>query len=116
MPAVVVPQTVGAVPGADDLFSWFDTILDRLGASRAVNLTALDPDILLPGFLAGLIVLATHVPLGREVLKRGIIFIDLAIAQVAGIGVIAAGAAGLDPHGLGPRSRPSARRCSRACS
>lgn len=66
-----------------------------------MNLTALDPDILLPGFLAGLIVLATHVPLGREVLKRGIIFIDLAIAQVAGIGVIAAGAAGLDPHGFG---------------
>lgn len=66
-----------------------------------MNLTALDPDILLPGFLAGLLVLATHVPLGREVLKRGIIFIDLAIAQVAGIGVIAAGAAGWDPHGLG---------------
>ena len=33
VPAVVVPQTVGAVPGADDLFSWFDTILDRLGAT-----------------------------------------------------------------------------------
>lgn len=32
VPAVVVPQTVGAVDGADDLFSWFDTILDRLGA------------------------------------------------------------------------------------
>lgn len=31
--AVVVPQTVGAVAGADDLFSWFDTILDRLGAT-----------------------------------------------------------------------------------
>ena len=33
---------------------------------------------------------ATHVPLGREVLRRGIIFIDLAVAQIAGIGVIAA--------------------------
>jgi zinc/manganese transport system permease protein len=30
------------------------------------------------------------VPLGREVLKRGIIFIDLAVAQIAGLGVIAA--------------------------
>jgi zinc/manganese transport system substrate-binding protein len=33
-PAVVLPQTVGAVPGADDLFSWFETILDRLEAVR----------------------------------------------------------------------------------
>ncbi len=32
-PAVVVPQTVGAVSGADDLFSWFDTVLERLGAT-----------------------------------------------------------------------------------
>ena len=40
---------------------------------------------------AGLLVLATHVPLGIEVLRRGIIFIDLAIAQVAALGVVAAG-------------------------
>lgn len=54
-----------------------------------------------PAFLAGLLVLATHVPLGREVLKRGIIFIDLAIAQVAGLGVIAAAQFGGDLHGTG---------------
>jgi len=30
--------------------------------------------ILLPAFCASMIVLATHVPLGQEVLKRGIIF------------------------------------------
>ena len=47
-------------------------------------------DILLPAMAAGIIVLSTHVPLGQEVLKRGIIFIDLAIAQIAGLGVIAA--------------------------
>ena len=40
--------------------------------------------------LAGLLVIATHVPLGREVLKRGIIFIDLAVAQIAGLGVLIA--------------------------
>jgi len=39
---------------------------------------------------AGLLVLATHVPLGMEVLRRGILFIDLAIAQVAGLGVMIA--------------------------
>src|SRR4029450_551856 len=31
-----------------------------------------------------------HVPLGQQVLERGIVFIDLAIAQVAALGVIAA--------------------------
>lgn len=50
--------------------------------------------ILLPAFVAGLLVLASHVPLGREVLRRGIIFIDLAIAQIAGLGVIAVHALG----------------------
>ncbi len=59
-----------------------------------MNLDALDPGILLPPLLAGLIVLATHVPLGRQVLRRGIVFIDLAIAQIAGLGVIAAHALG----------------------
>ncbi|HEY3646135.1 MAG TPA: metal ABC transporter permease [Gammaproteobacteria bacterium] len=43
-----------------------------------------------PALVAGLLVLLTHVPMGREVLSKGIIFIDLAIAQVAGLGVIGA--------------------------
>lgn len=46
--------------------------------------------ILLPAFIAGLLVTATHVPLGIQVLNRGIVFIDIAIAQIAGVGVIAA--------------------------
>ncbi len=50
----------------------------------------LEAGILLPAFAAGLLVLATHVPLGTEVLRRGIIFIDLAIAQIAGLGIVAA--------------------------
>lgn len=44
--------------------------------------------IMLPAILAGLLILSTHVPLGREVLKRGIIFLDIAIAQLAALGVI----------------------------
>jgi len=55
--------------------------------------------ILVPAFLAGLLVLATHVPLGQLVLERGIVFIDLAIAQVAGLGVVAADAMGWEPQG-----------------
>lgn len=56
--------------------------------------TGTDLALLLPAFAAGLIVLATHVPLGMRVLARGIVFIDLAIAQIAALGVIAAGALG----------------------
>lgn len=59
-----------------------------------------DLSILGPALIAGLLVLATHVPLGREVLARGIIFIDLAVAQVAGLGVLAAHYFGDEPGAL----------------
>jgi zinc/manganese transport system permease protein len=59
-----------------------------------MNMEGLDTSILGPAFVAGLLVLSTHVPLGRRVLARGIIFIDLAIAQIAGLGVITAHAFG----------------------
>src|SRR5882724_9127875 len=58
-----------------------------------------DLGILSLPLVAGLLVLATHVPLGVQVLDRGIVFIDLAIAQIAGLGVIAADAAGLGEGG-----------------
>jgi len=64
-----------------------------------MNIEGLDVTILGPAFAAGLLVLSTHVPLGHEVLQRGIIFIDLAIAQIAGLGVIAAHVMHLDSHG-----------------
>jgi len=54
--------------------------------------------ILGPAIVAGLLVLSTHVPLGQEVLKRGIIFIDLAIAQIAGLGVLTAGVLGWEDN------------------
>ena len=53
-------------------------------------MTVAELDIIALPFLAGLLIVATHVPLGREVLHRGIIFIDLAVAQIAGLGVIVA--------------------------
>lgn len=65
-----------------------------------MDLADLDFSILGPAFVVGLLVLSTHVPLGRQVLARGIIFIDLAIAQVAGVGVILAANLGWDEHGL----------------
>ena len=42
--------------------------------------------LLWPALWASVLVIATHIPLGAQVLARGIIFIDLAIAQVAGLG------------------------------
>jgi zinc/manganese transport system permease protein len=56
--------------------------------------------ILGPAFIAGLLVTAALVPFGFEVLKRGIVFIDLAVAQVAGVGVIFADFLGWEPQGV----------------
>jgi len=55
--------------------------------------------ILWPALVAGILVVLSHVPLGQQVLRRGIVFIDLAIAQVAGLGVIAAHAFGMELQG-----------------
>lgn len=66
-----------------------------------MNWQGLDWTILGPALLAGLLVLASHVPLGMDVLRRGIVFIDLAIAQIAGLGVILADNFGLAEHGIG---------------
>ena len=55
--------------------------------------------IILPALVVGLLVTATHVPLGMQVLSRGIVFIDLAVAQIAGLGVIAADVLGWEAHG-----------------
>ncbi len=64
-----------------------------------MNLATLEPGILLPAFAAGLLVLASHVPLGQAVLRRGIVFLDLAIAQIAGLGVVLV-------HSLGGEEMP----------
>lgn len=60
---------------------------------------AFDPGLLVWPFVVGLLVLATHVPLGRRVLARGIIFLDLAVAQLAVLGVVAAHAFDLAAEG-----------------
>jgi zinc/manganese transport system permease protein len=64
-----------------------------------VSIDAAEFSILWPALIAGLLVTATHVPLGMQVLERGIVFIDLAIAQIAGVGVIYADYLGWEPTG-----------------
>ena len=60
----------------------------------------LEISILLPALIAGLLVIATHAPLGIQVLNRGIVFIDIAIAQIAGVGVIGADFFGWEAQGV----------------
>jgi zinc/manganese transport system permease protein len=61
----------------------------------------LDLTIVAPALVAGTLVLVTHVPLGMQILRRGIVFIDLALAQIAALGVIIAGLLDFDPQGPG---------------
>ena len=65
-----------------------------------MNWSALDWGILGPALAAGLLVLVTHVSLGARVLDKGIVFIDLAIAQIAGLGGVGADALGLPEGGI----------------
>ncbi len=86
-------------PAAKDLFGLFDDTLDRLLGAAQMNLFSTEISILWPALIAGLLVVISHVPLGQQVFARGIVFIDLAIAQVAGLGVIAASSFGLPVEG-----------------
>jgi len=55
--------------------------------------------ILLAPFVLILLVAATHVYFGLHVLARGIIFVDLALAQIAAVGASVAFLLGWDGHG-----------------
>ncbi len=54
---------------------------------------------LLAPFVASLILTAIHAYLGVHVVERGVIFVDLALAQIAALGATVAIVAGMDPHG-----------------
>src|SRR4051812_13823771 len=58
------------------------------------------PFLVLP-FLASLILTGIHAYLGVHVVERGVIFVDLALAQIAALGATIAILAGVDPHGRG---------------
>jgi zinc/manganese transport system permease protein len=55
--------------------------------------------LLLAPFFASLILTGIHAYLGVHVVERGVIFVDLALAQIAALGATIAILAGLDPHG-----------------
>lgn len=56
--------------------------------------------ILLPAFVMSALMILSHTYLGLHVLARGIIFVDLALAQVAALGISLAFLLGEEPHGL----------------
>src|ERR1041385_2107030 len=56
---------------------------------------------LLAPFVASLILTGIHSYLGVHVVERGVIFVDLALAQIAAFGATVAIVAGMDPHGRG---------------
>src|SRR3954447_12623588 len=56
------------------------------------------PFLVLP-FLASLILTGIHAYLGVHVVERGVIFVDLALAQIAALGATIAILVGMDPHG-----------------
>jgi len=56
--------------------------------------------LILP-FVASLILTGIHAYLGVHVVERGVIFVDLALAQIAALGATIAILAGMDPHGTG---------------
>jgi len=58
------------------------------------------PFLLWP-FMASLILTGIHAYLGVHVVERGVIFVDLALAQIAALGATIAILIGMDPHGQG---------------
>src|SRR5258705_7880163 len=58
------------------------------------------PFLLWP-FVASLILTGIHAYLGVYVVERGVIFVDLALAQIAALGATIAILIGMDPHGTG---------------
>ncbi|KAB2962079.1 MAG: metal ABC transporter permease [Thermoanaerobaculia bacterium] len=55
-------------------------------------------DLLLPAFVASLILTGIHAYLGVHVVERGVIFVDLSLAQIAALGATVAYLAGYDLH------------------
>ncbi len=63
-------------------------------------------EILLPAFVASLILTGIHAYLGVHVVERGVIFVDLSLAQIAAFGGTVGYLAGYDMHSTAPtRSR-----------
>ena len=57
-------------------------------------------EFLLAPFIASLILTGIHAYLGVHVVERGVIFVDLSLAQIAALGTTIAVLYGIEPHGV----------------
>ena len=53
-------------------------------------------DLMIPPIAAGLVILSIHTYLGLHVIARGVIFVDLAFAQIAALGATVGFLMGVD--------------------
>ena len=129
IPAVMLPFTVGGTDGAKDLFGLFDDTLERLlaaikrralkrmrGARTHDAVDAIDFRTDRAGVPRRPAGAGDARAAGRAGAARGIVFIDLAIAQIAALGVIVAGMLDADPRrlaraGRGRRRGAASARC-----
>ncbi len=58
-------------------------------------------EFLLAPFVVSLVLTGIHAYLGVHVVERGVIFVDLALAQIAALGATVAILIEMDPHGSG---------------
>ena len=57
-------------------------------------------EFLLAPFVASLILTGIHAYLGVHVVERGVIFVDLSLAQIAALGTTIAALYGIEPHSV----------------
>ncbi len=85
----VLAASVGALPGADDYVSLFDANVAALLAAAGVPMT--DALLLLwPALVVAFCLVGIHTYFGIEVLRRNVVFVDLALAQIAALGATVA--------------------------
>ena len=104
---LVLPPSVGGVKDVTDYIGLFDYDVNTLVAAIkrdrsqiAVDLTTILEFLAAP-FVASLILTGIHAYLGVHVVERGVIFVDLSLAQIAALGATIAvlmPISGGDPH------------------
>ena len=125
----MLAPSVGGVKEATDYIKLFDYDInllverDQADGSEVTDGHRRSSQFLAAPFVASLILTGIHAYLGVHVVERGVIFVDLSLAQIAALGATIAMLmpfSGGDPHapvgllGQPRRSRSSARRSSRS--
>src|SRR4029453_5747343 len=105
---LVMPPSVGGTKEVSDYFKLFEYDLNLLvnaikktGKKEPVTDTSMLAFLAAP-FVASLILTGIHAYLGVHVVERGVIFVDLSLAQIAALGATIAlllPISGGDPHG-----------------